>query len=249
MAKELSAYQEHELVKRYQRQNDYQALEELVVAHMPWVKVRAHRMYRQFKKTVEIDDLVQQGVLGLIKGINRYDIRRDEKLRVLTYANWWITAEMQEYAYKNWPVHVPFHILRGVFSERYRKKKDTSKYLLAITNQTVKNLDYVVAQERTASKAKRRIQLQSENPTFDEVDRTYLSPKVQKIFELTGPQKTKALMMYYGILDGFKYEYATIAGEFNITIKEAQVFVKNAKKSYCYHWNKNYLKLSEYDER
>tara|TARA_Y100001960_G_C14553143_1_gene766807 strand:- start:240 stop:992 length:753 start_codon:yes stop_codon:yes gene_type:complete len=48
------------------------------------------------------DDLVQEGTMGLIYAINKFDINKG--FRLSTYAHWWIKAMIQDYVLKNWSI-------------------------------------------------------------------------------------------------------------------------------------------------
>ena len=51
---------------------------------------------------VSAEDLIQEGIIGTIHAINKFDINK--KFRLATYASWWIRASMQEYILKNWSI-------------------------------------------------------------------------------------------------------------------------------------------------
>ena len=58
----------------------------LILEHVPFIKMIANR----YKSKGEFDDLVQQGVLGLIRATEKFDPTRD--IKFLTYASYWITG-------------------------------------------------------------------------------------------------------------------------------------------------------------
>lgn len=58
--------------------------EQLILAHLPQVRLIARRVFKRIPDSANFEDLVSAGVLGLIAAIDRYDSRRDVKLR--TYA-------------------------------------------------------------------------------------------------------------------------------------------------------------------
>ncbi|HSU59427.1 MAG TPA: FliA/WhiG family RNA polymerase sigma factor [Bryobacteraceae bacterium] len=60
--------------------------EQLILEHLPQVKLIARRIHERLPVSVSLDDLISTGVLGLIAAIDRYDPRHDVKLK--TYAEY-----------------------------------------------------------------------------------------------------------------------------------------------------------------
>ncbi len=60
--------------------------EELILEHMPQVRLIAKRIYKGLPQSVALDDLVSAGVVGLIAAIDRYDEHHEVKLK--TYAEY-----------------------------------------------------------------------------------------------------------------------------------------------------------------
>jgi RNA polymerase sigma factor for flagellar operon FliA len=60
--------------------------EQLILEHLPQVKLIARRIHERLPVSVSLDDLISTGVLGLISAIDRYDASHDVKLK--TYAEY-----------------------------------------------------------------------------------------------------------------------------------------------------------------
>jgi RNA polymerase sigma factor for flagellar operon FliA len=60
--------------------------EQLILEHLPQVKLIARRIHERLPVSVSLDDLISTGVLGLIAAIDRYDPTQDVKLK--TYAEY-----------------------------------------------------------------------------------------------------------------------------------------------------------------
>ncbi len=60
--------------------------EELIVEHLPQVKLIAKRMQKSLPASVTLDDLISSGVVGLIAAVDRYDPKQGVKLK--TYAEY-----------------------------------------------------------------------------------------------------------------------------------------------------------------
>jgi RNA polymerase sigma-32 factor len=74
---------------RAARRGDGPARDEIVLAHLPLVRKMARRLARA---RVPREDLVHQGVLGLLIAVDRFDPKRG--VRFATYARWWVRAYM-----------------------------------------------------------------------------------------------------------------------------------------------------------
>jgi RNA polymerase sigma-32 factor len=76
---------------------DGEALSRLVGSHLRFV-IKIARGYRGWG--LPMNDLIQEGTLGLIRAVRRFD--PDRELRLSTYAVWWIRAAIQEYVLRSW---------------------------------------------------------------------------------------------------------------------------------------------------
>ena len=93
----LSAEQEVELGRRLQRDNDLGAARELVLSHLRLV-VAVSRKYVGYG--LPQADLIQEGNIGLMKAVRRFDPERG--VRLVSFALHWIRAEIHEYILRNW---------------------------------------------------------------------------------------------------------------------------------------------------
>jgi len=93
----LSAEEEHELALRLKRDNDVEAARMLVVSHLR-VVVNIARGYMGYG--LPQADLIQEGNIGLMKAVRRFDGERG--VRLVSFAIHWIRAEMHEYILRNW---------------------------------------------------------------------------------------------------------------------------------------------------
>jgi RNA polymerase sigma-32 factor len=89
---------ERELARRWQA-GDRAAGDKLIRASLPFVIAIALE-YRQWGTPIE--DLIQQGNLGLLKAAHKFDTGRD--CRLVTYAVYWIRAEIREYVVRAYRV-------------------------------------------------------------------------------------------------------------------------------------------------
>ena len=100
----LSPQEEIELAKRI-KQNDHQALEKLVKANLRFV-IRVAKSYQNHGMSLE--DLINEGNLGLMKAAYRFDETRGFKF--ISYAVWWIRqAILQAIAEKTRLIRLPLN--------------------------------------------------------------------------------------------------------------------------------------------
>src|SRR5579862_234445 len=93
----LSREQEQELAQRFRRDNDLEAARELVLSHLRFV-VHIARGYQGYG--LPMNDLVQEGNIGLMKAVKRFDPAVG--VRLVSFAVHWIRAEIHEYVLRNW---------------------------------------------------------------------------------------------------------------------------------------------------
>lgn len=93
----LSAKQERELACRYRDEGDLEAARELVLSHLRYV-VKVARGFMGYG--LPLTDLIQEGSIGLMKAVKRYDPNRD--VRLVSFAIHWIKAEIYDYVLRNW---------------------------------------------------------------------------------------------------------------------------------------------------
>jgi RNA polymerase sigma-32 factor len=93
----LSAEEEQALARRFRDSNDLESARQLVVSHLRLVVALA-RGYLGYG--LPHADLIQEGNIGLMKAVKRFDPERG--VRLVSFAIHWIKAEMHEYILRNW---------------------------------------------------------------------------------------------------------------------------------------------------
>ena len=93
----LSVEEEQRLARRFRDQNDLEAARQLVLSHLRLV-VSLARGYLGYG--LPHADLIQEGNIGLMKAVKRFD--PDRGVRLVSFAIHWIKAEMHEYILRNW---------------------------------------------------------------------------------------------------------------------------------------------------
>ena len=93
----LSHEEELALAKRLHNENDLDAARQLIVSHLR-VVVSVARGYAGYG--LPQADLIQEGNIGLMKAVKRYDPERG--VRLVSFALHWIRAEIHEFVVRNW---------------------------------------------------------------------------------------------------------------------------------------------------
>jgi RNA polymerase sigma-32 factor len=93
----LTAEEERALAVRFREHNDLDAARQLVLSHLRLV-VSTARGYLGYG--LPHADLIQEGTIGLMKAVKRFDPERN--VRLVSFAIHWIKAEIHEYILRNW---------------------------------------------------------------------------------------------------------------------------------------------------
>ena len=93
----LSREEEHELAVRFAETQDPKIARRLITANLRLVVKIAHEYRRAYRNLL---DLVQEGNLGLLQAVQKYDPHRGVKLS--SYSAWWIRAYMLKFILNNW---------------------------------------------------------------------------------------------------------------------------------------------------
>jgi RNA polymerase sigma-32 factor len=95
----LSKEDEQALAVRFREQDDLDAARELVLAHLRFV-VHIAKGYTGYG--LPLSDLIQEGNVGLMKAVKRFDPGYD--VRLVSFAVHWIRAEIHEFVLRNWRI-------------------------------------------------------------------------------------------------------------------------------------------------
>src|SRR5258707_8607069 len=146
----LTAEEEHNLALRFRDQGDLEAARQLVVSHLRLVVALA-RGYLGYG--LPHADLIQEGNIGLMKAVKRFD--PDRGVRLVSFAIHWIKAEMHEYILRNWRLGkiATTKAQRQLFFNLRSMKKSTatlspSEVKAVATTLNVKESDVVEMEQR-----------------------------------------------------------------------------------------------------
>jgi RNA polymerase sigma-32 factor len=155
----LSKEDEQALATRFREGEDLDAARELVMAHLRFV-VHIAKGYTGYG--LPLADLIQEGNVGLMKAVKRFDPEYD--VRLVSFAVHWIRAEIHEFVLKNWRiVKVATTKAQRKLFFNLRKAKKTLAWLSADETRAVAE-DLGVSEKEVTEMEKR---LHSRDAIFD----------------------------------------------------------------------------------
>ena len=133
----LSKEDEQALARRLRDNEDLDAARDLVMAHLRFV-IHIAKGYRGYG--LPLNDLIQEGNVGLMKAVKRFD--PDYDVRLVSFAVHWIRAEIHEFVLKNWRIVkvATTKAQRKLFFNLRKKKKTLSWLTDAETKAVAKDL-------------------------------------------------------------------------------------------------------------
>ena len=121
----LSKEEELELFDRLNNSDDIDAAKRLVMAHLRFV-VHVAKTYKGYG--LPLLDIIQEGNVGLMKAVKKFDTSKN--VRLLSFAIYWIRAEIHEFILKNWRiVKVATTKAQRKLFFKLRSKKTSSNWL------------------------------------------------------------------------------------------------------------------------
>ncbi|MCJ7590648.1 MAG: RNA polymerase sigma factor RpoH [Woeseiaceae bacterium] len=133
----LSKEDEQALARRLRDNEDLDAARDLVMSHLRFV-IHIAKGYTGYG--LPLNDLIQEGNVGLMKAVKRFD--PDYDVRLVSFAVHWIRAEIHEFVLKNWRIVkvATTKAQRKLFFNLRRKKKTLSWLTDAETKAVAKDL-------------------------------------------------------------------------------------------------------------
>jgi len=125
----LSPEQEYDLAIELYENGSLSAAKKLVLAHMRFVAFIAHG-YKGYG--LENADLIQEGTIGLMKAVKRFNPHK--KVRLSSFAVYWIRAEIHEYIFKNWKI-VKVATTKAQRKLFFKLRKAKSNIFQSLTNE------------------------------------------------------------------------------------------------------------------
>ena len=129
----LSKEEELELFNKLNNSDDIDAAKKLVMAHLRFV-VHVAKTYKGYG--LPLLDIIQEGNVGLMKAVKRFDSSKN--VRLLSFAIYWIRAEIHEFILKNWRiVKVATTKAQRKLFFKLRSKKTSTNWLTKIEKDSI----------------------------------------------------------------------------------------------------------------
>ena len=150
----LTPEEEYDLAIDLYENGSLSAAKKLVMSHMRFVAFIAHG-YKGYG--LEQADLIQEGTIGLMKAVKRFNPHK--KVRLSSFAVYWIRAEIHEYIFKNWKI-VKVATTKAQRKLFFKLKKAKSNIFQSLTNEQAKVIaDDLGVKEKDVIEMESRLQL------------------------------------------------------------------------------------------
>ena len=251
----LSSEEEIELAKRIE-QGDTNAKDKFINANLKLVISIAKTF---LGRGLEYTDLIQEGNIGLMKAVDRFDYRKGCKFS--TYATWWIKQNINRaIADKGKTIRVPVYYneaiskIRNAADKLSKNNPEFSDFDLAnltgfsiekirdlrVLEQPVISLDTPIGENDDITLRDAISDVKSSNPEFCVINND-LKEKISFVLENLSERERKILILRFG-LDGRKPMTLVEVGEvFNVTRERIRQIEKNALKKLKHPSNAKYL--------
>lgn len=134
----LTEIEESDLAKKWYFDEDIEAARYLVLSHLRLV-VSIARSYAGYG--LALADIIQEGTIGLMKAVKKFDPNKG--VRLVTFATYWIKAEINDYVIKNWRIvkTVTTKNQRKLFFNLRSRRQDIGNLSEEEANRIAKDLD------------------------------------------------------------------------------------------------------------
>lgn len=169
----LTKEEERELFRQFHDHEDLDAARTIVLSHLRYVAYVA-RSYMGYG--LPLEDLIQQGNVGLMKSVKRFKL--DHEVRLVTFAVHWIKAEIHEYILKNWKIVkvATTKAQRKLFFNLRKAKERLGWFSADEVDQVAKDLNVKPAEVREMESRLGQVDTSYDLPTSDDDDSYSSSP-------------------------------------------------------------------------
>ncbi len=226
------------LIKMIQ-EGDAQAKQDLCVANHGLVDKWVNVYQYYFGNKMDYDDLVQAGMLGMIKAAERFDLNMGTEFS--TYATWWIKQSItREIMDNGYTIRIPVHRMEQIqkvmrLDSEHAEEADYHKRIKLISkesgmplplveecmvlfHQFVKStsLDIPVGEDEEVSLGE-FVQQEAEMSIEDEVTMRLLKEQLEEVLHTLTDRERKVIRLRFGMDDGRAKTLEEVGKEFGVT--------------------------------
>lgn len=211
------------------------AKDKMITANLRLVFTRSKRY---MNRGLSLEDLLQEGNIGLIKAIEKFDVEKGFKFS--TYATWWIDQALgRAVADKGRLIRIPVHMVENInkisrasksLSQKFGRAPELAELSAAsdLSEDKIKKVHKVVAFPQSMEEPQSGIPIAEFLVDQDSLDaealleRKELKEKVKYLLSHLEPREEKIIRMRFGIGEKSPMLYKHIATQHNISSERAR---------------------------